>query len=173
MKKTDVIDLTLKIFGIKIFIGALLLIKDIINFSQIFYQSNNFMASLGGLIGYILAFAVLTAISYFLVIKTAVFVRLIVKNDDVIDLQPGDNYEELLSIALIITGLIIIIFRFPAFLAAAAALVRYLLGDMTNPTDFLIQQTGLLLLYAFGFVLIGNSRPFAKWILKKKNEEHS
>ncbi|MFB6342199.1 hypothetical protein ACE1ET_10760 [Saccharicrinis sp. FJH62] len=172
MKKIDVIDLVLKLFGIKIFVGALLLIKDIVNFSQIFNNSNNHMTAIGGIIGYFMAFLVLVFISYVLVFKTNFFTKLIIKNDTEINFTPGTNYVELLHLSLIIMGLVIVVFRLPAFIAAVAEIIKYVLGNMSQPSHLLFQQIGTLILYIFGYILITSSRSLAERILRISRKEN-
>jgi len=173
MKKIDVIDLAFKIIGIYIVVLALSFVKDLHYLRTLFSTSDPFSFDIIALVLFILSAVLLLLLGYFLIFKSHIFSRMIIKDDSEFNLNLITNKESTLELTLVIFGIIILIFRLPAFIIAVKELGKYVLGNMTEPGDYFIEHIGYLLQYILGYFLITNSRWLAVRILRISRQKNT
>jgi len=171
MKKIDVIDLALKIFGIHVIIVALLYLKDLHYLKTLFSQNDPFSIDILAIVFFIGGGVITFLIGYFLIFKSKKIVQRIIKDDLDINISYDVNYQKILDIALIIIGLVVLIIRLPNFITAIYRFVSYLFGNMRNTYEYLSYDIASLIHYILGYFLVTNSKAISNWIIKinKKN----
>jgi hypothetical protein len=171
MKKTDIIDLALKIFGIYVIIVALLSFKDLHYLSNIFSQNDPPSIDVLSLIMFFGGVLITFLIGYFLIFKSTKVAQKIIKEDIEINLSFDTNYKNILEIALIIIGLYILIFRLPYLISSIHHFITYLLDDMRAGSEFIEHDITNVIHYLLGYILVTNSKSIVGWIIRinKKN----
>jgi hypothetical protein len=154
MKKSEIIDLAIKILGIHVIIVGLLYLKDLHYLKSLFTKYDNSSIDSLALILFLGGGIITFTIGYLLIFKSKFVTSILSKDDSDFQIGSNINYEKTLDLALILIGVIILIFRFPGF------------GNMRNPYDFLMQDIGYFIHYLFGYILITNSKSISKWIIK-------
>ncbi|BAX82015.1 hypothetical protein [Labilibaculum antarcticum] len=171
MKKSNIIDLALKLFGIYVVIAALLYLKDLHFIKSMFTQNiPDYMDFVG--LGLFLAGGVITfIIGYLLIFKSSRVAKKICKEDFDINLAIDPNYSKILEISLVIFGLYILIFHFPYVISSISQIISHLTRDFPQEKASLIYSICSLFQYLFGYLLVTNSKAIAAWIIRinKKN----
>jgi hypothetical protein len=171
MKKSDIIDLSLKIFGIYVIIMVILHLKDLYYIKLMFPQqdaNNTDYMSIGLFFGSgIIAFL----IGYLLIFKSEKTAKKICKEDFEFNFAINPNYNKILEISLVIFGLYILIFQFPYVLSSISQIISHLTRDFPQEKASLIYAICSLIQYLFGFLLLTNSKAISIWIMRinKKN----
>lgn len=166
MKKSEIIDLAIKILGIHVIIVGLLYLKDLHYLKSLFTKYDNSSIDSLALILFLGGGIITFTIGYLLIFKSKFVTSILSKDDSDFQIGSNINYEKTLDLALILIGVIILIFRFPGFISAIDRFISYLFGNMRNPYDFLMQDIGYFIHYLFGYILITNSKSISKWIIK-------
>ncbi|QRX63680.1 hypothetical protein SAMN05216365_13935 [Porphyromonadaceae bacterium NLAE-zl-C104] len=166
MKKSEIIDLAIKILGIHVIIVGLLYLKDLHYLKSLFTKYDNSSIDSLALILFLGGGIITFTIGYLLIFKSKFVTSILSKDDSDFQIGSNINYEKTLDLALILIGVIILIFRFPGFISTIYRFISYLFGNMRNPYDFLMQDIGYFIHYLFGYILITNSKSISKWIIK-------
>ena len=166
MKKSEIIDLAIKILGIHVIIVGLLYLKDLHYLKSLFTKYDNSSIDSLALILFLGGGIITFTIGYLLIFKSKFVTSILSKDDSDFQIGSNINYEKTLDLALILIGVIILIFRFPGFISTIYRFISYLFGNMRNPYDFLMQDIGYFIHYLFCYILITNSKSISKWIIK-------
>lgn len=171
MKKSDIIDLILKIFGIYVIILALLNFKDLHYLRSLFSMNDTFSFDILSLVLFFGGGLITFLIGYFLVFKSTDITKFIVKNDQDFNITFDSNYRDILNVSLVIIGILILIIRLPFMISTIYRFVSYLTGNMSHTYQFIEQDIVLIIHYVLGYFLITNSMRFTDWIIRinKKN----
>ncbi len=171
MKKSDIIDLTLKIFGIYVVIAALLYLKDLHFIKSMFTQNiPDYMDFVG--LGLFLAGGIITfIIGYLLIFKSSRVAKKICKEDFELNLAIDPNYNKILEISLVIFGLFILIFQLPNFISGISQIATHFLENFPINEQSMIYGIASIVHYILGYVLLTNSKAISVWIIRinKKN----
>ena len=170
MKKSDIIDLTLKIFGIYIIITAIISLKDF-HFTRFAAALDPDSINYFGIITLAVALSILLLIGYFLIFRSSKIARKICKEDYEINLSFDLNYNKILEIALIIIGLFILIFKFGNLISSFSQLFNQITGNFPVNQQSISFIVATILQYVFGYMLLTNAKAVTTWIIKinKKN----
>ncbi len=165
MKKSDIIDLALKIFGIYVVIIAILSLKDIhyLRFNAAFDPDTINYTGIGVFLG---AGLVTLLIGYLLIFKSSKLARKICKNDFDINLSFDLNYNKILEISLIILGLSILILKFSNFIGSISELVSQFTSIHPQGNSTIAFSVAVVLQYILGYVLVTNSKAITDWIIR-------
>jgi len=166
MKKSEIIDLTLKIFGIHIIVLVILQLKDIHYLKTMFSYQDSYSADILSLVLFFGGGLIVFFVGYILIFKSTFFVGKIIKDDTDIQITNNINYSKVLDLALIIFGLFILIIRFPDFISAISRFVGFLFGNMRQGYKYLIYDIASIIHYIIGYLLITNSKNISNWIIK-------
>jgi len=166
MKKSDIIDLTIKIFGMYVIIVSLLHMKDIHYLSNIFSQNETYSIDILSLVLFLGGGSCIFIIGYILVFKSKLFTRKIIKEDAAVNLATNTNYKNILDLSLVIIALFIIIFKLPNLISSAYRFVTYILGNLKHTYDFIEQDIAILIQYILAYLLLTNSKGITNWIVK-------
>jgi hypothetical protein len=90
--------------------------------------------------------------------------KLIIGDDDQGELILNIEFDQILQISIIVIGLCIIIFRFPAFLTSIISVVQAFIFDFKIYKDVILQNTGALVIYVFGLIFVFKSKFVTIWL---------
>ncbi|MBN2597409.1 MAG: hypothetical protein JXR82_11550 [Marinifilaceae bacterium] len=166
MKKSDIIDLALKIFGIYVIIAALLYLKDLHFIKSMFTQNiPDYMDFVG--LGLFLAGGIITfIIGYLLIFKSSKVAKKICKEDFDINLAIDPNYSKTLEISLVIFGLYILIFQLPNFISGISQIATHFFENFPMNQQTMAYGIGSIIHYILGYVLLTNSKAITAWIIR-------
>nr|WP_320119375.1 hypothetical protein [uncultured Marinifilum sp.] len=165
MKKSGVIDLSLKLFGINVIITALLYFKDLHYLKSMFSTYNSSSIDILSLILFFAGGLITFFISYILIFKSDYIAKKITKKDHTINLNFDSNYKNILDVSLVIIGICILIFKFSNIVATIIRVVNYFI-DSTIGNPFMSHDISTVIQYILAYLLISNSRNISEWIIK-------
>lgn len=165
MKKSEVIDLSLKLFGINVIITALLYFKDLHYLKSIFSTYNSSSIDILSLILFFAGGLITFFIGYILIFKSDYIAKKITKKDHTINLNFDSNYKNILDVSLVIIGICILIFKFSNIVATIIRIVNYFI-DSTTGNPFISHDISTVIQYILAYLLISNSRNISEWIIK-------
>ncbi|MBI9058585.1 MAG: hypothetical protein JEZ01_12545 [Labilibaculum sp.] len=165
MKKSDIIDLALKIFGFYIIASAILYLQNFhyLRLMATVEANNTNYTGLGIFIGFSLLVFV---IGYLLIFKSTKIARKICKNDFDINLSFDLNYSKVLEISLMILGLIILIFKFSSFVSSITQIVSQFTSIHPQSNPSIAFSVATLLQYILGYILLTNAKALSNWIIR-------
>ncbi|MGQ1909976.1 hypothetical protein ACT3CE_09330 [Marinifilum sp. RC60d5] len=165
MKKSEIIDLSLKLFGINVIITALLYFKDIHYLKSMFTPYNSSSIDYLSIILFFAGALITFLIGYVLIFKSSSITKRIIKEDTIINLNFDTNYKNILDVSLVIIGISILIFQLSNFISTIIRAADYFI-DSTNINHYMAHDISILLQYILGYILITNSRNISRWIIK-------
>lgn len=166
MKKSDIIDLALKIFGIYVVILSFLNLKDLHYFKTIFSQNDPFSTDILSVVIFFSGGIITFLIGSILIFRSTKIARKICKEDFDINLAIDLNYSKVLEIALIIIGLFILIFQFGNLLSSFSHLLSQITSNFPLNNQSISFIIASILQYLLGYILLTNAKALAAWIIR-------
>ncbi len=166
MKKSNIIDLALKLFGIYVIIVALIFIKDFHFLKFFFTQKDPLSIDILSIVSFFAGGIILISIGFILIFRSSKIAKKICKEDIEFDFTMDPNYSKILGISLMIFGLYILIFRFPYFISSISQIINHLTRDVPQEKASIIFAICSLFQYLFGYLLLTNSKAISAWIIR-------
>ena len=166
MKKSNIIDLALKLFGIYIIIMVILQSTSLYHFQLLFPVSNSASVSYATVGLFFGATIIVLLFSCFLLFKSSKIAKKICKEDTEFDFTMDPNYSKILEISLLIFALYILIFRFPNLISGILQIFGHLTRDFPQEKASIVYSICYLIQYLFGYLLLTNAKAITAWIIR-------
>ncbi|NOU58597.1 hypothetical protein [Marinifilum caeruleilacunae] len=164
MKKSDLVDLSVKVIGIYVIVTSVFYLKDL-------YMVLSFASKPEATMNmsfYFIGITLSLLLGLIMTFKSHGIAKKITKEDAIIEISSKIDMAQLLEIALTIIGLLILIFKFTFFFSAVYRQVNQLFVETPFMQQMIATDIATLLQYVLGFVLISKSASLSKWLVSMK-----
>ena len=173
MKKSELLDLAIKILGLYLMVKTITILKDIHYIVALYQDGFSNVSNILVIVLYMLAIAAMVVGAIYLIFMSRRITAIIIKSSDA-DLQVINlGFEKGLELALIIFGLIIVIFKFPHLINALYNMALHFIDRYGEQYDFFNNSVVHILQYILGVLLIIKPKAIGLWILRGTDLEHA
>ena len=165
MKKTEIIQLALIILGLSLIIRILINLME--QLSMFISISGEIPINYLWILIIIFLLTILILIGYFIITKSEVISKKIIKDENDRNLEISLDKSEMIHISIIILSLYFLVKLFPSFINAFYIIILNFFIDYTRFRDLFPQQIWTLILYITILLILLNSRKFSIWLERK------